>query len=277
MTSVSVGEGILLVKRWTFSSVPGRKSYSKQYEFWRRAVRGNLGKKETKTIVPASQAQGAKTFKDPEGVEYAVVNGGTERTKPVDMKGPMARWHMAVDNFMVANNLDLSRNYNTYSIHDIANAYSKNDMVLINLQLGDKADTDYTKELRKQLIRERTFPRYQIPPEMIPKAIKAIERLPGPLEEAMIKFDNAGEYSQDVVPADALYKGLLTLKNTNDEKPLYISLHKEDGNDKRRLMSIMPEDSHFAYVSDLYLEMGSLSLKDIHDISKIKVFNSPAY
>ena len=257
--------------------MPGRKSYSKQYEFWRRAVRGNLGKKETKTIVPASQAQGAKTFKDPEGVEYAVVNGGTE---PVDIRkenDPMARWHMAVDNFMAANNLDLSWNYNTYSIHDIANAYSKNDMALINLQLGDNADTDYTKELRKQLIRERTFPRYQIPPEMIQKAIKAIERLPGPLEEAMLRFDNAGDYSNDVVPADALYKGLLTLQNANDKKPLYISLHKEDGNDKHRLMSIMPEDSHFAYVSDLYLETGSLSLKDIHDISKIKEFNSPTY
>ena len=80
----------------------------------------------------------------------------------------------------------------------------------------------------------------------------------------ILRFDNAGDYSNDVVPADALYK------------PLYISLHK-DGNDKHRLMSIMPEDSHFAYVSDLYLETGSLSLKDIHDISKIKEFNSPTY
>ena len=100
---------------------------------------GNLGKKETKTIVPASKAQGAKTFKDPEGVEYAVVNGAKGTCGYPKENDPMARWHMAVNNFMAANNLELSRNYNTCSIHDIANAYSKNDMVSNQLTEGEQS------------------------------------------------------------------------------------------------------------------------------------------
>ena len=79
---------------------------------------------------------------------------------------------MAVKNFFEIQQMS----YLSAPMHDL-DAYSKNDMVLINLQKENKADTDYTKDLRKQLIRERDSARYQIPPEMIPKAIKAIEKI----------------------------------------------------------------------------------------------------
>ena len=68
---------------------------------------------------------------------------------------------------------------------------------------------------------------------------------------------------------------MLFLQTRSTSRCIFLS--PQDGNDKHRLMSIMPEHGYFAYVSDLYLETGSLSLKDIHDISKIKEFNSPTY
>jgi hypothetical protein len=57
------------------------------------------------------------------------------------------------------------------------------------------------------------------------------------------------------------------------KKPLYISLHHDDDNSKHRYMAIMGGDRHFAFVADLFLETGSISMEDIVNWSKIKELN----
>ena len=89
----------------------------------------------------------------------------------------------------------------------------------------------------------------------------------------MIRFDNADKYYEfDTVFADSLCKGLKTMKDA--KKPLYISLHHDDDNSKHRYMAIMGDDSHFAFVADLFLETGSISSEDIVNWSKIKELNA---